>query len=121
MASELIQRFRNDVAPRLLAKFANGGTEVSVVTTVLNPDPLKPPVQESETLAFNAVAFGIGAQIVAADPNLVATDLQVICAAVDFAPVVGGIVLINGKSRAIIRVDPIIASGLPAIYKFYVR
>ena len=121
MASELIQRFRNDTAPRLLARFANGGTATVVRTVTPNPDPLQPGTVTESVVEFNAVAMGVSAQMLAADPNMLATDLRVICAAVDFVPEVGKMVQINGKSRAIIRVDAIIASGPPAAYRFYVR
>lgn len=121
MASELVQRFRNDTAPRLLAKFANGGTEVVVRSLTPNPDPLMPPVASESRSAFNAYAKGVSAQMVAADPNLVATDLMLICAAVDYQPAVDGVVAVNGASRRIMRVDAIPAAGDPAIYKFYVR
>lgn len=121
MSSPLVAKFRNDIAPRLMAQFANGGTETEVRVVTPDPDPLKPPTVTVTGAAFNAYAKGVSSQMVAADPNLQATDLRVICAAIDFTPVVGGMVEINGKSRGIQRVEPIPASGDPAIYKFYVR
>lgn len=121
MASELVARFRNDVAPRLMAKFANGGTEVVVRSVVANPDPLIPPAATESSAPFNAYAKGVSAQMVAADPNLVATDLMLICAAVDYQPAVDGVVEVNGQPRRVMRVDAIPAAGDPAIYKFYVR
>lgn len=121
MPSALVSRFRNDVAPRLMAKFANGGTSTVVRVVMPNHDPLLPPMTQDSPVEFNAIAFGISPQMIAADPNLLATDLRVICAAIDFTPVVGGMVEINGKSRGIQRVEPLPASGDPAIYKFYVR
>lgn len=121
MASELVQRFRNDTAPRLLAKFANGGTEVVLREAVPSPDPLQPPASVESRSGVNAYAKGVSAQMVAADPNLVATDLMLICAAVDYLPAVGGVVAVNNQPRRIIRVGAIPAAGDPAIYKFYVR
>lgn len=121
MASELVSRFRNDTAPRLLAKFANGGTEVVVRALTPNPDPLLPPVAVESRAPFNAYAKGVSAQMVAADPNLVATDLMVLCAAVDYQPAVDAVVDVNAQPRRVIRVDAIPAAGDPAIYKFYVR
>lgn len=121
MASPLVQRFRNDVAPRLLAKFGNGGVESVVRVLTPNPDPLLPPTETSTATEFNAVARGVSSSILGTDPNLVATDLQVICAAVDYVPKVGEHVEINGSVRATVRVDAIPAAGDPAVYRFFVR
>lgn len=121
MVSELVQRFRNDTAPRLLAKFANGGTQIVVRTLSPPSDPLAPPVSVESRSDFNAYAKGVSAQMVAADPNLVATDLMILCAAIDYQPRVDGVVAVNSAARRVIRVDAIPAAGDPAIYKFYVR
>lgn len=121
MASPLVQRFRNDVAPRLMAKFANGGTKTEVRTVTPNPDPLQPSTVVTTSSPFNAYVKGVSAQMVTADPNLQASDLLVLVAAIDFIPQVSKMVEINGKTCAIIRVDAIPAAGDPAIYKFYVR
>ena len=121
MASPLVQRFRNDVAPRLLAKFGNGGVSTVVRVLTPDPDPLKPPSVVSDGVEFHAYAKGVSAEMVSADPNLVATDVQVICAAVDWVPSVSAVVEINGSDRTVIRVDAIPAAGDPAIYRFYVR
>lgn len=121
MASELVQRFRNDTAPRLLAKFSNGGTQVVVRSLTQPSDPLSPPVATEVRTDFNAYAKGVSAQMVAADPNLVATDLMLLCAAIDYVPSVDAVVAVNNQPRRIIRVDSIPAAGDPAIYKFYVR
>ena len=121
MASPIVQKFRNDVAPRLMARFANGGTWVMVRTVTPNPDPLLPPTVVQAKTEFNAVARGVSANMLTADPNLVVSDLQVICAAIDFIPVVGQSVEINSKAMAILRVEPIPAAGDPAAYRFYVR
>lgn len=121
MASPLVQRFRNDVAPRLLAKFQNGGVIAQVRTVTTNLDPLQPPTVTTTDTEFNAVAKGVTKQVIETIPNLQAGDLEVICAAVDYMPEVSKQVVINGHNRVIVAVRPIIASGLPAIYKFYVR
>ena len=122
MPSELVQRFSNDVAPRLLARFSNDGVSSVARVVIPNADPLlAPTVGEAEPIKFNAVARGVSAQMIAADPNLVASDLQVICAAVDYVPIVGAMVQINSISRSIIRVDAIPAAGSPAAYRFFVR
>lgn len=115
------ERFRNEVAPRLLEKFSNGGVSVVVRTKTNNPDPLLPPTFINTDTPFNAVAKGVSKQMIDAIPNLQAGDLEVICAAVDFVPVVSNYVEINDVSRLIVAVRPVIASGSPAIYKFYVR
>lgn len=121
MASALVQRFRNDIAPRLLARFGNGG--VAAVARVLTPGltPLDPPTVTATAVAFNCSVRGISANILTADPNLVASDLQAICAAIDHTPTVGEQVEINGSARAIVRVDAIPAAGDPAAYRFFLR
>lgn len=121
MASELVQRFRNDVAPRLLDKFSNGGVSTVVEVVTPNPDPLMPPSIASTSTEFNASVRGVSSQFVAADPNLVVGDLQAICAAVDYVPAVGAAVRINSKDMRVIRVDPIPAAGDPAVYRFFLR
>lgn len=121
MTSALVQKFRNDTAPRLMAKFSNGGTETVARVVVLSTDPLMPPITDEQRTEFRSYVKGVSAQMVAADPNLQATDLMVLVAAVDFIPQVSKMVEINGKTRTIIRVDAIPAAGDPAIYKFYVR
>ena len=121
MASPLVERFRNDTAPRLLARFGNGGVSTVVRVRDDDADPLAPPEVTETTAEVNAFAKGISAQMLAADPNLQVTDLRVIVAAVDYAPKVGDTVEINGTSRLIIRVDAIPAAGDPAVYWFYAR
>lgn len=121
MVSALVQRFRNDIAPRLLTRFDNGGVEAVVRAVTPNPDPLLPPVVVDTSAPIKAVARGASAQFVEADPNLVASDLQVIVAATDYTPVVGGTVEVNGKAMRVIRLDAIPAAGDPAAYRFFVR
>lgn len=121
MTSALVQRFRDDVAPRLLAKFGNGGVETVITVTTQNPDPLLPPTTESTSVEVNAVARGVSSNILTADSNLVATDVQVIVAAINYVPQVGDFVAINGYDRAVVRVDAIPAAGDPAIYRFFLR
>lgn len=121
MTSPLAQRFRDDVAPRLMQKLGSDGVEVVVRVVGSNPDPLLPPVTIDQSRPIKAYAKGVSAQMVAADPNLQATDLRVIVAALDYAPAVGHVVAVNDDARRVIRVDAIPANGLPAIYWMYVR
>lgn len=121
MTSALAQKFRDDVAPRLMAKLGSDGVEVVVRVVEPSPDPLQPPVTINQSSPIKAFAKGVSAQMVAADPNLQATDLRVIVAAVDYEPDVGNLVTVNGDARRVIRVDAIPANGLPAIYWMYVR
>lgn len=121
MASELVKRFRNDVAPRLLARFANGGVDAVVTAVAPGATPIDPPTITSSSVSFNCSVSGVSANILTADPNLVASDLQAVCAAIDYTPVVGGKVEINGSTRAIVRVEPIPAAGIPAAYRFFLR
>lgn len=119
--SDLVQRFRTDIAPRLLARFENGGVLSETVTVTPNVDPLLPPSETVVSATFNAAVRGVSGQFVADDPNLVATDLQAICAAVDYVPAVGARVTVNDVSRLVVRVDAIPAAGEPAAYRFFLR
>lgn len=121
MASPLVQKFRNDTAPRLLAKFNNGGVSVVLRTITPNADPLKQPTVSETSAPVNAVARGVAGQYAANDPNLIASDIIIIVAAIDFVPEVDGMVSVNGEDRRIVRVDPIPAAGMPAAYRFFVR
>lgn len=119
--SELVQRFRNTIAPRLLARFENGGVQSQTVTITPNVDPLLPPGEITVAAPFNAAVRGVSGSILTSDPNIVATDLQAVCAAIDYVPVVGGRVSVNGAVRLVVRVDAIPAAGEPAAYRFFLR
>ena len=121
MASPLVQRFRNDVAPRLLAKFSNGGVSAHVRVVTHNSNPLSPPVVTETSTTFNAHVKGVTAEMIASDPNLIVSDLAVICAAIDYQPIVGGMVEVNGVAMRVLRVSTIPAAGDPAAYWFWVR
>lgn len=109
------------MVPRLMARFANDGTAYIARTVTPNPDPLLPGTTTETVVEFNAVVRGVSSTIQTADPNLEALDLQAICAAIEYIPVVGQWVEINGSARLIVRVDAIVAAGLPAAYRFFLR
>ena len=115
------ERFRNDVAPRLLAKFSNGGVQSVIQVVDPNVDPLLPPSVTETVTSIPAVVKGASQQWITIDPNVVASDLEVIVAAIDYVPTVNAVLEINGKSHRVIAVRPITAAGLPAAYKFVVR
>lgn len=122
MTSALVQRFRDDVAPRLMRSIGdNGGVAVVVRVVTPNTDPLLPPAAVDTPQDIHAYAKGISAEMLSADPNLQVTDLRVIVAAVDYAPKVNDMVRINGADRRVIRVDAIPAAGDPAIYWMFAR
>lgn len=121
MPSELVSRFRNDTAPRLLAKFGNGGVKTVIQVVVQPVDPLLPPTVTPTYTDIDAHVKGVSASILTADPNLVASDLQVISAAISYTPAVGDVVKINATDRRVVRVDAIPAAGDPAIYRWFVR
>lgn len=109
-------------AVRLLDRFDQEGTQAVITVTVNNPDPLLPPSVVDEPLSIRAVVSGIKAELVSAAPDLTMTDLKVITAHDGaYVPKAGQRVLIDGRNRAIIRVEPIPASGAPCAYRFYVR
>lgn len=121
MDSPLVQRFRNDTAPRLLAKFSNGGVSAQVRVVTPNPDPLLPPDVDDVSVEFSAYVKGVTDEMIASDPNLIVSDLAVICAAIDYQPEVDAMIEVNGEAMRVLRVSPIPASGDPAAYWFWVR
>lgn len=121
MASPLVQKFRNDTAPRLLAKFSNGGVSREIRTVTPNVDLLLPPLVTEGSVAFNAHVKGVTSEMLKADPNLIASDLAIICAAIDYQPEVDAMVNVNGQAVRVLKVSPIPASGDPAAYWFWVR
>ena len=80
-----------------------------------------PPVASTTVEPFPAVVRGVSADIAAMDPNLVATDLQVVTDTVNYTPSVDDVVQINGVDRKVIRVESIPAAGDPCAYRFYCR
>lgn len=117
----LYDRFRNTAA-RLLTRFDQGGTGAVVQAVVTNPDPLAPPAVNNTPQPVRAVVRGVSAELVANTPDMALGDLQVITDALSgFVPAEGQAVLINGHQRAILRVEPVPASGAAVIYKFFVR
>ena len=121
MTSALVQKFRNDTARRLLAKFANGGVFDVLTVTTPSPDPLMPGTSTETRVEVIAVARGVSGDILTVDTNLTATDVQVIVAALDFTPTMESIIAINGIPKKVVRIDAIPAAGLAVIYRFYVR
>lgn len=121
MSAPIVDRFRNNVAPRLLSKFNNGGVAVFTTITTPNPDPSMPPTQDNTPREVRAYAKGVSAQLSAADSSLEVTDLQLIFAAIDYTPSTEDYIEVNGNVMAVLRWDSIPANGPPAIYKVYVR
>lgn len=110
------------LADRLVTQFDMGGTATLVQIVTPDPDPLKPPTVTDGGFSIPAVVFGVTGDMVARDPDLVATDLRVIIAAAHWVPLVPGDVLrIDGKDRAVVRVEPVPAAGVVSIYKLIVR
>lgn len=118
----IYERMRRVTAPRLLNRFDQGGTEYIIKSVVPNPDPMQPPAVLTSQRPVRAVVMGVSHSLVASTPDLQVGDLQAITDADSgFVPVVGEHVLINGKTRAILSVEPVPASGNVVIYKFIVR
>ena len=114
-------RFRK-TAEKLVTRFDQEGLEVSVQAVVTNPDPLAPPAVNVTNEAVRGVAFGVNAELIANTPNMALGDVRVTTDALSgLVPVEGEAVLINGHQRAILRVEPVPASGAAVIYKFFVR
>lgn len=119
--SALYDRFRS-TATRLVNRFDQEGTQVVLTVVVPNPDPLEPPATIETYQDIPAVARGVSGNIVTADPNVQATDIQVIVdTQTGYVPATGEQILMNGVSRAIVRVDAIPAAGDPVAYRFFIR
>ena len=116
----LYDRFRA-TATRLVNRFDQAGTQFIDRVLTPNPDPRLPPAVVEVAEPFPAVVRGVSADIAAMDPNLVATDLQVVTDVVNYTPSVDDVVRINEVDRKVIRVEPIPAVGDPCAWRFYVR
>ena len=120
MADPFYDRMRS-VATRLVTKYNQEGTNEIVRVLTPNPDPFLPPTVSTDVVAFPAVVRGVSASLVTADPNLAATDLQVITDVTHYTPSIDDMVQINGSDRKVIRIDPIPAAGVPCAWRFFVR
>lgn len=119
--SEFYDRMRG-TANRLVRRFNNGGIAYLTETVAPDPDPLAPPVTAVTPTDIPAVAFGVKASMVTADTNIVATDLySIVGTDIGWIPEVGNKVRVNGRDCTITVVRPIIASGAPCAYKFFMR
>lgn len=109
-------------ADRLLAGAAQG--TVTLTRTVAGtPDALEPwaPVPPTETeYALKAAVSGVAEEFVDG-ATIVATDLQVICAVPEIAPLAGDRMTIDGRACAVLRVMPIPAAGTVCAYRLIVR
>ena len=121
MPSALVSRFRNDTAPRRMAKVSNGGVSVVLRVVTPNNNPLMPPAINEVPSEINAYAKGLTANMMASDPNLIGSDLAIIVAAINYSPTTGDMVDVNGKRMTIIKTEAIPASGDPACYWVYAR
>lgn len=119
--SDLYDRFRA-TATRLVNRFDQEGTQVIVRVVTPNPDPTLPPTVDETINPIPAVARGVTGSIVTADPNIQATDIQLIVdTQTGWVPMTGEWIELNGVTRAIVRVDAIPAAGDPVAYRFFVR
>lgn len=116
----IYDRFRA-TATRLINRFDQEATETVVRTVTPNPDPLLPPIVDEAVAPIPAAVRGASASIVANDPNLSMTDLQVIMDYRGGVFDVGSGMHIDGASRVVVRVDRIPASGLLCAVRAYVR
>lgn len=119
--SDLYDRFRA-TATRLVNRFDQEGTQVVIRIVTPNPDPTMPPTVDETINPIPAVARGVKGSIVTADPNIQATDIQLIVdTQTGWVPMTGEWIELNGVTRAIVRVDAIPAAGDPVAYRFFVR
>lgn len=119
--SELYDRFRA-TATRLINRFDQEGTSVVVRVVTPNPDPTLPPDVDEDIQSIPAVARGVTGSIVTEDPNIQATDIQMIVdTQTGWVPSTSEWVELNGANRAIVRVDEIPAAGDPVAYRFFIR
>ena len=108
-------------ADRLVTRFDQGATAVVTVVNVPNPDPLQPPAIVPTETSIPAVVRGVTAAMVAADPNLLATDLQVVMGPEGEVVSVASSLSVDGQPRRVISIERIPASGTVCAVRAVVR
>jgi hypothetical protein len=104
-------------AARLLDKFRQGAVEIGTTTTIPGANPWDAPIVTTQWQSVDAVARGVSAKYVDG-VNIVSSDLQVTFqGAVD----VGGLMRIDGRQVAILRIDRVPAAGDPVVTRAFVR
>lgn len=122
MARDALYVRLGNTATRLISKYDQGGVSAVVETVTQPPNPIDPPVVTKTTVPVKIVARGVSASLVAADPNLVSTDVMLIVDGQQaYKPKIGDKLTLNGESKVVVRVDRVPAAGDPLIYKFFVR
>lgn len=122
MARDALYVRLGKTATRLISKYDQGGVSAVVETVTQPPNPIDPPVVTKTTVPVKIVARGVSASLVAADPNLVSTDVMLIVDGQQaYKPKIGDKLTLNGESKVVVRVDRVPAAGDPLIYKFFVR
>lgn len=87
----------------------------------IDSDPLQPPVVVPVETPIPAVVRGVTAAMVAADPNLLATDLQVIMGPQGEMVAGASSLSVNGVQRRVISIERIPASGTVCAVRAVVR
>lgn len=108
-------------ADRLVRRFDQEATATIVEAVIPDQDPLRPPVVVPVETPIPAVVRGVTAAMVAADPNLLATDLQVIMGPNGDAVAGASSLSVNGVRRRVISIERIPASGTVCAVRAVVR
>lgn len=106
---------------RLIDKFNQEGTDRVAEVITPNPDPRYPPTIDRTPTPVPAVVFGVTANMITADPNIVMGDVYSYVSPVDYSPDVGDQININSRAWRIMTVKPIPAAGEPCVYRFTAR
>lgn len=118
--------------PIILGPIYGGGSTVAVYSgpsfsdgvsykISIASDPLKPPVVNKVETPIPAVVRGVTAAMVAADPNLLSTDLQVIMGPQGESVIGASSLSVNGQDRRVISIERIPASGTVCAVRAVVR
>lgn len=108
-------------ADRMVKRFDQEATSVVAEMVIPDPDPLQPPVVVPVETPIPAVVRGVTAAMVAADPNLLATDLQVIMGPQGEVVEGASSLSVNGVQRRVISIERIPASGTVCAVRAVVR
>lgn len=108
-------------ADRLVKRFDQEATSVVAEMVIPDPDPLQPPVINNVATPIPAVVRGVTAAMVAADPNLLSTDLQVIMGPQGEEVFGASALSVDGVHRRVISIERIPASGTVCAVRAVVR
>ena len=103
-----------NTASELMAEFKQG-----VVTYTPTTDTDWGAPTQGTPVSVNATVLGVSAKYIS--ETISASDLEVTMGVISPAPTITGVITIDGLQREIIAIKPIPASGIPSVYKVFVK